>query len=102
MYSEKVQSLIDNYVTWWNIIVIDTMAVEYKIPANKEVTIISFKNNNLDNLYQVLERAKNSVVIFDRSYFWFMNDIGNPYVIADGLFTSLGEFATKNNLIIFT
>ena len=95
MYSEKVQHFIDNYITWWNIIVIDTMGVEYKIPANKEVTVISFKSNDIDILYKVLDRAKNSVVIFDRVYFWFDNEMGNPYAEASDLFNNLGNFATK-------
>jgi hypothetical protein len=102
MYSEKVQSFINNYITWWNIIVIDTMAVEYKIPVNKEVTVISFKSNDTDQLYKVLDRAKNCVVIFDRAFFWYESDMGNPYAVANDLFTNLSEYAKKNNLLIFT
>jgi hypothetical protein len=102
MYSEKVQALLDNYITYWNKVVINTMSVEYKTKPNEKVDIINFNSNNKENLYKILENLKNCVVIFDRTYFWYDSDMGNPYAEASELFTTLGKFSRENNLLIFT
>lgn len=102
MYSEKVQKLITNLTTYWNKVVIDTMGIEYKIHNYNKTTVIRFTNNDTENLYKILENLNNCVVIFDRVYFWFDSDMGNPYEKANELFTKLNEISKKNNLLIFT
>jgi len=98
MYSEKVQRFISNYITYWDKVVIDTMGVEYKISQHEKVSIIRFINNDVENLYEILDKIKNSAIIFDSILFWFDSD----YAGAEKLFTDLSEIAKKNNLIIFT
>lgn len=101
MYYEKINKFLEHFKDE-DVIVIETMAVMY--PLSDKTTLISFKDKSNDKLFEVLDRAKNTVVIFDRIDF-FIDDwtqSGNYHVKFRNLLNKLSAISTKNNLIIFT
>jgi len=94
MYSEKIQSFIDHYYDD-NVVIVDTMFVEYRRNKEKHFVII-FKENDTVKLFDTLKKFNDVFVIFDNPTFWFKNydDIGKFY-------DELRKISKSNNLVIF-
>ena len=96
MYKEKIQSIIKHYHED-NLVIIETMGVDNYNELQPCHTIIRFHDNDLDELFDLLEGLKNVFIVFDNFSFWIKDYDYNQ--ISD-LYRKLSNLSTKINSVI--
>ena len=102
MYREKVQEFVNNFITYKEIFIIDTMCVDYDLESNSgdaKVNLVSIGGYDKEKLFTFLNGLKDCVVIFDRIDMWCFDYKSQEYY---DIFSDLSDFSKKNDLLIYT